>query len=51
MRQHYINILAELADSIIISDILSQIYGTYGVFHKKTNDLSKHIRNCNYALS
>lgn len=51
MRQHYINILAELADSDIVSDILSQLHGTPGSFTKLSNDLSKHIRNANYALS
>ena len=51
MRQHYINILAELADSVIVSDILSQIHGTPGTFNKLSDDLSKHIRNSNYALS
>ena len=51
LRQHYINILAELADSVIVSDILSQIHGTPGTFPKLSNDLSKHIRNSNYALS
>lgn len=51
MRQHYINILSELADSVIVSDILSQIHGTPGTFNKLSNDLSKHIRNSNYALS
>lgn len=51
MRQHYINILAELADSVIVSDILSQLHGRPGTFTKLSNDLSKHIRNSNYALS
>lgn len=51
MRKHYINILAELADSDIITDILNQLHGTPGSFTKLSNDLSKHIRNANYALS
>lgn len=50
LRFHYKEILADLADSQIISDILSQIYGKQGTFPKLTNDLSKDIRNSNYAL-
>lgn len=52
LRHHYKEILAELADSEIMSDILNQVHGTTGnQFVKLTPDLSKHIRNSNYALS
>jgi hypothetical protein len=51
LRQQYANILADLADSNILSDILSQIHGTQGTYPKVTKDLSKYIRNSNYALS
>lgn len=51
LRQHYINILAELADSVIIDDILSQLHGKPGNFPKLSNNLSDCIRHSNYALS
>lgn len=51
LRQHYINIFAELADSDLLSDILSQIHGKKGVFPKLSNTLSGLIRGSNYALS
>ena len=51
VRQHYINIFAELADSDLLSDILSQIHGKTGKFTKQSNNLSSAIRGSNYALS
>lgn len=51
LRFQYINILAELADSDLISDLLSQIHGTPGHFAKKSTNLSQLIRKSNYALS
>jgi hypothetical protein len=51
LRQQYANILADLADSEILSDILSQLHGSKGTYPKATKDLSKYIRNSNYALS
>lgn len=51
LRQHYINIFAELADSDLLSDLLSQIHGTPGKYQKLSNDLSADIRQSNYALS
>lgn len=53
VRNHYRNILAEIAESDLVSDLLSQLHGTPGKF-KKLGDgaaLSKLIRECNYALS
>lgn len=51
LRQHYINVLAELADSDLLSDILSQIHGKKGTFRKLSTNLSTLIRASNYALS
>lgn len=51
VRQHYINIFAEIAESNILSDILSQIHGFPGTFKKLSNNLGDLIRNSNYALS
>lgn len=51
LRQHYINIFAELAESNLLSDLLSQIHGTPGTFTKLSNNLGSLIRQSNYALS
>jgi len=51
LRSHYRNILAELADSQVLDDILSQLYQSPCVYQKQTSDLSKYIRQSNYALS
>lgn len=51
LRQQYINVFAELADSQILSDILSQIHECKGTFPKLSNNLSELIRGSNYALS
>lgn len=51
LRQQYINIFAELAESNILSDILSQIHGCKGSFPKLSTDLADKIRGSNYALS
>lgn len=51
LRQQYINIFAELAESNILSDILSQIHGCKGTFPKLSTDLAEKIRGSNYALS
>ena len=51
LRQTYINVLADLADSEILSDILGQIHGHTGTWHKLSTDLSDKIRGSNYALS
>ncbi len=50
VRFHYKEILAELADSTILDDLLSQIHGSAGTFKKLSNDLSNKIRESNYAL-
>ena len=51
LRQQYINIFAEIAESNILSDILTQIHGQPGTFPKLTPDLGTKIRGSNYALS
>jgi len=50
LRQHYIDVFAELAESEMLSDILSQIHGKQGTFPKLSNDLGERIRQSNYAL-
>jgi hypothetical protein len=51
LRQHYINIFAEIAESELLSDLLSQLYGTKGKAEKLSNNLGSLIRGSNYALS
>lgn len=51
LRQQYINILAELADSNLLDDLLSQIHGVPGTFTKLSSNLGELIRGSNYALS
>jgi len=50
LRQQYINVLAELADSNILTDIMSQLLGYPVVYQKLSNNLSCLIRNSNYGL-
>lgn len=50
LRRHYRNILAELCESEILSDILSQIYGEKCIWKKPDNNLADLIRQANYAL-
>lgn len=51
LRQQYINIFADLAESNILDDILSQLYGEEGSFTKLSSNLGDLIRNSEYALS
>jgi hypothetical protein len=51
VRQHYIDIFAEIAQSNILSDILSQIHGAKGSIKKLSTNLSDLIKGSNYALS
>ena len=51
VRWQYKEIMAELAESEILGDILSQIHGTKGTYTKLSNDLGEKIRGSNYALS
>ena len=51
LRQHYINIMAELAEADVLTDVLNCIYGTTdGSYSKLSNDLGNKIRQGNYAL-
>lgn len=51
LRQHYINILAELADSRVLADIMSQLYGRTCPVVKVDMGLADMIRGSNYSLS
>lgn len=51
VRWQYKEILAELADSHLIDDLLSQIHGKPGQFSKLSRNLGDLIRNSNYGLS
>ena len=50
MRYHYKETLADLADSEILSDIFSQIYGCKVTYNKLSNDLGDKIRQSAYAI-
>lgn len=50
VRFHYKEILAELAESNVLDDLLSQVYGQPVKFEKLSSDLATKIRNSNYAL-
>jgi hypothetical protein len=50
VRAHYREILAEIADSHVLDDILSQIHGVQGKFNKLSSNLGELIRGSEYAL-
>lgn len=50
VRWQYKEILAELSESTVLDDILSQIYQVPGTFPKLSQNLGSMIRNSNYAL-
>jgi len=50
MRFHYKEIMAEIAESNILDDILSSIHGSPKRLQKLSNDLPDLIRNSNYAI-
>ena len=50
VRWQYREILAEIADSNVLDDLLSQVYKMPMTFPKGTKDLGKHIRGSAYAL-
>ena len=50
LRYWYKEIMAELADSVILADILGQIHGMGGNYQKLSNNLSVKIKESNYAL-
>lgn len=51
VRHWYKEILAELAESEILSDILGQLHGCTGQYQKLSSNLADYIRESNYALS
>jgi hypothetical protein len=51
VRWNYREILAEIADSNVLDDILGQIHGYAGSFSKLSFNLADLIRQSNYALS
>lgn len=51
VRWQYKEILAEIADSNVLDDLLSQINGTPGTFNKLSFNLGDQIRKSNYALT
>lgn len=51
VRSHYREILADLADSNLLDDLLSQVYGVKGTFPKLSTGLGDIIRKSNYGLS
>jgi len=50
VRWQYKEILAEIAESDVLSDLLSQITGNVGTFNKLSFNLPEQIRESNYAL-
>lgn len=51
VRSHYREVLADLADSELMTDILNQLYKSNGKFEKLANGLGDAIRKSNYGLS
>ena len=50
VRWHYKEILAEIADSNLLDDLLSQLHGASGTFKKLSSNLGQLVRNSNYGL-
>lgn len=50
VRWQYKEILAEIAESNVLDDLLSQLYGEPGQFVKLSQDLGAKIRNSAYGL-
>lgn len=50
VRWQYKEILADIADSNLLDDLLSQIHGVPGTFNKLSNNLGDVIRHSNYGL-
>ncbi len=50
VRQQYVNILADIAESSLLNDLLSQLYGCEGTFEKLSKNLGAEIRKSEYAL-
>lgn len=50
VRWQYKEIMAEIAESNVLDDLLSQIHGSPGSFQKLSFNLPEQIRQSNYAL-
>lgn len=51
LRQQYINVMAEIADSNLLQDLLNQLTGNSVKINKLSNNLSGYIKQSNYGLS
>ena len=51
VRANYIDIMCEIADSNLLENIISELLGTKVKVTKRSNNLSKYIRESEYALS
>jgi hypothetical protein len=51
VRRHYREILAEIADSNVLDDLLTQLFKEPVNFHKRSFNLGAQIRQSNYALT
>lgn len=51
VRENYVNILADIADSDLLQNILSELLGENIIYKKYSNNLAPLIRQSNYALS
>lgn len=51
LRQHYINIFAELAESNLLTSLMNEITGHDGVYEKLSDNLGELIRKSNYAIN
>lgn len=50
VRYQYKEILADIADSNVLNDLLSQVYGQPGHFTKLSNNLGNLVRQSSYGL-
>ena len=50
LRWHYKEIMAELAESTILDDVLESLYGQSGEYEKLSNNLGDIIRQSNYSI-
>lgn len=51
VREYYAKVMAQIADSTMLSAMASQISGKQVPVVKLSNDLSKYIRQSEYMLS
>lgn len=51
LRQTYIDLMVEIAQSNMLQRIINQVRGTNGKLNKESNDLAEYIKGSNYALS